>query len=737
MSDRERNTAPCGLPFEIDGYSGATREGLRPLELAATIERVGDPRSSIETLHWGRNYLYVVDLETEAGPLEAVVKQFPNQSLKARLRKRRSGSLAYKSWQAAHRLLEIGVATPEPLLWVETSRPNGPSYYVSRRVDDFFEARYLFRALNAEREGELFPQVDLGLFFRELGSSIRRLHDHGFWHRDLTVGNVLVRYPDGPGRPELFLVDLNRGRQVGRLSERQRAQDLGRLPLFRRELQGVLLESYWGEEPGAVRRAFYLAQLHGFVAKNRFKAIVRAPFKALRGAVVGRTTHAHIKPPAPGARVRERAVWDELSDQPHLHATNASKALVRLRDGQHHLAAAAATVSAAPAAWRRYRELTREPRETFHWGVMGLAVSPSDDRPQELLSALEESGAGHLLVRVTPWSPTELDRQQLLARQLADAGYDLTIAVPQSRELVVDAQRWRSVIEEVGERFSPFARAFQIGQAINRAKWGVWNYSEYLRLAEIASDSLRARYADAVLVGPAVIDFEHHATAAVLNMKSSSLHFDVVSALLYVDRRGAPENRQLGFDTTAKCRLLAAVAETSPIGSPRCWITEFNWPLWEGPHSPAGKEVSVDEERQADYLVRYYLLALGSGAIERAYWWQLAARGYGLIDPRPDGWRRRPSFRAFATLQDQLANGTWLRDLPAVEPARLVLFRHRSGEELVVGWSAGPAVTVDLPGPVERIVGRGGESIPPPSEPRLELRSSPVYCYLAEPVSGG
>ena len=132
---------------------------------------------------------------------------------------------------------------------------------------------------------------------------------------------------------------------------------------------------------------------------------------------------------------------------------------------------------------------------------------------------------------------------------------------------------------------------FQIGQAINRSKWGVWNYREYLDLAEIAGEVLGA-YPGTQLLGPSVIDFEFQAAAAVLNMKTT-VRFDVVSALLYVDRRGAPEARQMGFDTVAKCALLKAIAETSKNAAGECWVTEVNWPLWEGPHSPAGRSVSV------------------------------------------------------------------------------------------------------------------------------------------------
>jgi hypothetical protein len=75
-------------------------------------------------------------------------------------------------------------------------------------------------------------------------------------------------------------------------------------------------------------------------------------------------------------------------------------------------------------------------------------------------------------------------------------------------------------------------------------------------------------------------------------------------------------------------------------------VTEVNWPLREGPHSPAGRDVAVDEQTAADYAVRYCLPLLASGFVERVYWWQMVARGYGLVVPEDGGLRRRPAFHA-------------------------------------------------------------------------------------------
>ncbi len=239
--------------------------------------------------------------------------------------------------------------------------------------------------------------------------------------------------------------------------------------------------------------------------------------------------------------------------------------------------------------------------------------------------------------------------------------------------------RWRAAVEELGERFAPYGTRFQIGQAVNRSKWGIWTRNEYVRLYQVAAEVLR-RIDGVELLGPAVIDFEFQITSAVVNHRAEGLDFDILASLLYVDRRGAPENCQLCFCTIEKVLLLKAIADTGRNSTSRSWITEVNWPLAEGPHSPAGKTVAVSEGAQADYLVRYYLQTLASGAVERVYWWRMIARGYGLIAPEPDGTlRRRPSWYALKTLITMLDGATFTSALPTGDDTWLYRF-ERGGE---------------------------------------------------------
>jgi tRNA A-37 threonylcarbamoyl transferase component Bud32 len=812
--------APAGRAAavrELDtgGFTGLIAAGFELLDLERELARLVDPGAALKTLHWGRNYLYLTRCETAAGPVDVVVKQFRNGGLRDRLRRRWGGSKAVRSWRIAQAMAAAGIATPEPLLLLESRCPHGPSFYVCRYLAGRVEARHLLRAGNEGREAELYPGVDLPRFLSQLGAFIRRLHDAGFWHRDLSSGNVLAR-PEEPF--ELALVDLNRARRAGRLTLSQRARDLSRMNLLRREHRRLLLAGYWapeggeggegGEEgegghgsesgeggaagarggPPLLGRALYGFYFRAFLWKNQWKKWLRRGRPAGgRPSLVARVAHAHIPDAPAGAPVRDKIVWDHLSDQPHQHAGRLSKLRVRLADASIHATTAVTVARAVPRIWRRFREL---PRELYGgavpWGGAGVCLRPWPEAPEALLALVEQLGTPHLLLRLHPWQEDHRAEEELAA-ELSRRGYDLTFALPQNRELVRDPARWRASLASLGERFSPYGRRFQVGQAINRSKWGVWNLREYAELARGAEEVLR-RLPGVELLGPSVIDFEYHLAIAALNLPNAGFHFDAVSGLLYVDRCGPPEGRQVGFDTVDKVRLLRAIADTGinccwgprqeeekheptgraagpggvsgsdgaggptgaagpdgtggptgaagprhaggPTGRGRCWITEMNWPLWEGPHSPAGRDVSVDEETQADYLARYYLLALGTGLVERVFWWQLVARGYGLVDPggAPRG-RCRPSFHALRTLLAELEGSRLEEVLPAPPPARLFRYRRPDGGDLVAAWSP-VRRRGRLPRPAVRVVGRDGSELPPPPGVEVELLPAPAYFHL-------
>ncbi|REJ99570.1 MAG: hypothetical protein DWQ36_24880 [Acidobacteria bacterium] len=734
----EAATAPirCG-----DFVGEVVRDHATP-EVAERLLRLVDPSAALETLHWGRNYLYSARLGEGATAATVVVKQFRNDTFKARLRRRQRGSKAQLSFRHALRLGEIGVGTPEPIAYLDSSDLAGPCFYVCRLATDRLEARYLVRALEAGTADVDYPQIDAEAVFREIGRVAARLHDGRFWHRDLTAGNVLIDprafRPGGTETsepsPPLLLLDLNRARVGRQLSRLQRVRDLSRMPAPRRDQRQALLDGYertTGERLGPWRGVYEVLR-RGFLLKNRSKRGVRGLGRRIGDLLLPRRRpHAHIPPAAARASSRDKIVWDALSDQPHQHATRSEKLIVRLRDLPEHALALGGVALHLAAVRRRMKELEEslyaEPSE---FRGVGVGLRPGGD-PKRLRDAVRALGVGEVLLRLHPWQ-SENGAELELAELLAADGVTLTFALPQNRDLVRDPDLWTRRVRELARRFAPLGRAFQVGQAPNRSKWGIWRPSEYVELYRRAATELRAARPDVLLLGPAVIDFELYATAALANLRREGLEFDALASLLYVDRRGAPENRQLGLDLEGKLRMLRAIAETSrncPSG--RSWITEFNWPLWQGPHSPAGRDVAVDEATQAGYLVRYFVQALSTGLVEKVFWWQLVSKGYGLIDPVGDELARRPSFRALQQMQAELSGARSLGPVGTVnERQRLFRFVWPDGRQTLVGWTLdGRDSHVAVPGHVLGAVDRDGAELP--SQAHLQLGPQPRYLRLA------
>lgn len=726
--------------FDFGDLHGVIVERWQPPALEAELRRLLDPSSASETVHWGRNYLYRAHFGDD---LAVVVKQFRNQGLKARLRRALGGSKARRSWQMARAFEAAGIPTAAPVARVESSRPAGPGFFVSRDLSPALEARYLLRAMNAGTAAEAFPHIDTERFLDDLGQVLARMHDAGFFHRDLSIGNVLLVWPPGevPERqrpPSLHIIDLGRSRRRRRLGLLARSRDLCRLAIHRPHEQRRFLEAYWGGPPGWLRTLAYRLLHHGFRAKTSGKRTLRGkggrhPGESAGGglqALLPRTAHVHIPAAPPGADARDKSVWDTLSDQPHQHASRFEKLRVRAADSRSHVRFAGAALTAAPRVRRRYRQLAAELyRRPVVWPGIGVSVRPHAEDPDALLAAVDALGPQQVLVRLEPWADDHEAEAELVAA-LAARGYELSFALPQNRALVTDPPRWCAAIEELAARFAPYGRSFQVGQAVNRSKWGIWNFTEYLDMAATAAAILRRARADVRVLGPAVIDFELHATAAIVNAPHSPVRFDALASLLYVDRRGAPENTQLGFDTAHKVTLCRAIAETARNCGPESWITEVNWPLWEGPYSPAGRSVAVDEATQASYLSRFYLEALGTGLAERVFWWQVVAAGYGLADPRGGKLRKRPSFAAFRTLAASLAGSRFLGPLATRAGTWAYRFARPDGGQIIAAWAMAAGGSVALPAPAEAVVEQDGASTRPPEGTALAVGPAVRFAHI-------
>ncbi|HSJ99135.1 MAG TPA: hypothetical protein VLC53_18810, partial [Myxococcota bacterium] len=354
------------------------------------------------------------------------------------------------------------------------------------------------------------------------------------------------------------------------------------------------------------------------------------------------------------------------------------------------------------------------------------------------LALLSGLGPVEVQVRIYRHVTREANARALAdARRLRQAGHPVYLAMLQDRAAVREPKLWREFAETWLPQFSGIADQVEIGHAVNRVKWGIWDLREYRALAAAVVEVARAS-GPFRLTGPAVIDFEYHFLAGLLDVLPQDGSLDALSHHLYVDRRGAPENRQGRFAAVEKFALAKAFAgHSGAVDGDRLVISEVNWPIrGTGVYSPVGAPYmtgasgndgpGIEEERCADYAVRYYALALCSGLVDSVYWWRLVARGFGLVDDSAEAWRPRPAYAAMKQFAQLLGEATFVERMPAPEGAWVLRFRLADGSGAAMAWSHPDPVRYRPAFAHDALLARDGAAIGAAGGD-LTLGSSPVY----------
>jgi len=275
-----------------------------------------------------------------------------------------------------------------------------------------------------------------------------------------------------------------------------------------------------------------------------------------------------------------------------------------------------------------------------------------DKEPDLTPELIKELGVKHLLVRFPMKDINNIDKYINFIETLDNK--TILLNIMQDPETIKDTILLQEHFQKIFEKFSPYIKTFQVGTTINRSKWGFFSVNQYLKFYQIAYKIKEKNFSMIKLIGPSVIDFEYHFVIHAL-FNFFHIKFDAVSALLYVDRRGSPENTQIGMDLISKIHLLYSISIISPKSTNKIIITETNWPISKtAPYAPTSEHECIDKDLYASYMVRYYLLAMCSNMVHSVYWHQLIAPGYGLIDNRDKKIVKYPAFKAFKTMLEQL-----------------------------------------------------------------------------------
>ena len=413
--------------------------------------------------------------------------------------------------------------------------------------------------------------------------------------------------------------------------------------------------------------------------------------------------------------------WDLYSDQPALLKDKEYKKQMRKKEFLSICKTFIKATFMIPASLIMMPFVKRREIKSSEFFSLGVDFQREPIKTLELIKELEVET---LLLRFKLWDMQSLDELKSFLQNIKDK--KIILKIMQDREHIEDLTLLEKDIKIIFKALHKYIDIFEIGTTINRSKWGFFSVDEYNRFFETIYKIKKSEFPDMQLIGSGVIDFEYYYTTDTL-FNLCNYHYDGVSSLLYVDRRGAPENTQLGFSLSDKLALLSTMVWLSPKTKQKLHITEVNWPISKtAPYAPTSEYECVDEKTYSDFMIRYYLLGFASQQVDSISWHQLLAKGYGLVD-NIDGMRKRDAFYSYKFMIKNLRNAQFLR--LDIKRGYYILQCWIDEKLLQIHWSL-----VDTTLKNEEffeVYSAQGKKI---KDDELQIGSSPIYIYITKEV---
>jgi len=275
------------------------------------------------------------------------------------------------------------------------------------------------------------------------------------------------------------------------------------------------------------------------------------------------------------------------------------------------------------------------------------------DKGEEQVELINELNCNDLLIRIPLSDIKNINAYKEFVQSFE--GKNITLNILQDRQNIEDTALLEKNIRLIFSTFKGICTQYQIGNAINQNKWGFFSVKEYLKFYTTVQSVRNDKFPNYTLIGPSVNGFEFQYTVRAL-FNYFKIKFDKVSALLYVDKQGHPENPQfITFDINKQINTLYGLSTLAIKSNNDIIISEVNWHIKDQKNA---NEYAVSEDEQAMYLVRYYLLAMGSKKIQTVFWFQLISSTFGLTYFKKGKLERRKAFYALKTMINFLTNCT-------------------------------------------------------------------------------
>lgn len=668
----------------------------------------------------GVDYVVRVPINTLNGEIVVALKVFKRQSLLKDRFDQKNKSKAERSFNAAAYLKAHEIGTPAPVAWLDRWENNRliESYFLS-----IFQPAICFRdaltdLYNGERDNALLMEL-----LHLVAPAIKQMHDHQFMHGDLGNQNILLpKNADGSwGQPQF--IDLNRCAIPGRpLTDKERAFDLSR-PILPGNYLNFFKYIYCNHDMPSKALERHEKTYRERFAFHRKSKHFRHPIRFLK--------NRHKKPAHAYPDPKDYWLWDEKTAQPMIALSKKEKSQQRFF--MNSLKIIGGTLSALPGIFTRYRSLKKQ---SFKQPVVlknriGVALHPHDDYIEHELRLLGELGNPPILIRFCRHETDAIwDKTIALVQRLHTQGVEVMVALLQDRQAVLQPELWSVFLHKIIPAIAQHTQHIEITHAFNRIKWGIWTLNEWQQLINPAFE-LQKQFPHIQLTGPACIDFEYMPVIGALKSLKPGQKFSALSHLLYVDRRGAPENPQGPFATLEKCALLKALTHVTPNCDDKVIISEVNWPIentdiWSPivcPYvTPKWKEKPSGESEAAyaNYMLRYIVIAICSGHVDQLFWWRLSAKGYGLIDDQ-NQFKPRLAYSALQYFFVRLGDSTFIKRWPSVKNIYVMEFQNDT-QQILMLWCINGEST-DLPKfDAQKTYDRDGNSLK-----KAVISESPIY----------
>lgn len=718
----------------IGSYSGLLVEAFNTDEIINQLVGVSSllKGDKVEKLSSGADKVFKLPLTLGGSEILVTIKTFKQQSFLKDWHDRKHKSKAERSFRAALYLQEHNIGTPTPIAWLEKWQGKRliESYYVCT-----YEPAVCWRDALSDIYYNLCDNQPLLELLQVVAPAVRAMHDIGFMHGDMGNQNILLPKNESGQWGKPVFIDLNRAKiEALPLSAKQRAFDLSRIALPGAYLKIFkFMYSFPKEIPSDLDRLEKkFRQRFELHTKSRK---YRHPIRFIKRYFANRNTVA--KPVYPESN--NIWLWDEKSAQP--------MTILERREKHHYrnlgYAASMAwhSLIALPGIMKRYRQLLQHSYQqpVIMKERIGVALHPKTEYIQQELALLNTLGNPPVFIRFYHHeTPNDWQQAITLIEQLKQQNITVMVALLQDRRALLKPESWESFLNTVIPAVADKVSHIEVTHALNRVKWGIWNSSEYRQLMQPAF-VLRDKYPNIKLTGPACIDFEYHPTIAALASLGKDQKLDALSHLLYVDRRGAPENKQGSFSTLEKSALLKALAQQSKNTQDHVIVSEVNWPIKNtGIWSPIGcpyetpkwlrEQPGETDEDYANYMLRFLAITLCSGHVEQVFWWRLSAHGYGLVDDL-NQFQLRPAFTALTFFLQLLDDATFIKKHASADDVYLLEF-VKDTKRLLMAWCT-TADTQSLPH--ELILQQGWDTYGRIIETPV-ISTAPSYYLLAAPI---